>query len=513
MTRNTKICGTTLCGIMAALMGGGLLLAPVVGMAQQTASQQGNPEDAVFPLTTKSPEARRLAEESLWLSVDRAERKESAEILRKALQIDPEFAMAHEFSALISQNSADQLSEQEKASATRNHASPPEQMAIEWLQDAADNKLMSAIPKMNVLLRQYPHDKRVVWMAVLWLRRQTQYERAIAVYEGSGITDSPGLMNNTAYNYAHIRQFNKAFAMMDQYVAALPNDANPQDSYAEILRMAGLFDRAIEHYRAALAINPQFYASQFGIADTYALMGDQVRARREYAIGFQKFSALELQEIRWRTREATTFIREGDYEGAGRAFQAIADYARSRQNGRAESDTYRQMAIYQQNPKQALIFLDKAEAVTRKAGNPLKIAMVQELAQILRARVEVDLKMGKKKMADSDVARLAKMSESSGDKQIEVEYHGANGAVLFSQHKYDEAISHLEEDPDNPFSLRLLVVAYQKIGYSAGAKWASEILANLNDPTLEQALVVPAFRKCYDTPACSDHAKAAPLHR
>jgi hypothetical protein len=189
--------------------------------------------------------------------------------------------------------------------------------------------------------------------------------------------------------------------------------------------------------------------------------------------------------------------------------------ARSRnwQNGRAESDTYRQMAMYQQNPKQALIFLDKAEAVARKTGNPLKIAMVQELAQILRARVEVDLKMGKKKMADSDVARLAKMSESSGDKQIEVEYHGANGAVLFSQHKYDEAISHLEEDPDNPFSLRLLVVAYQKIGYSAGAKWASEILANFNDPTLEQALVVPAFRKCYDTPACSDHAKAAPLHR
>jgi len=28
--------------------------------------------------------------------------------------------------------------------------------------------------------------------------------------------------------------------LMDQYVAALPGQPNPQDSYAEILRMAGI---------------------------------------------------------------------------------------------------------------------------------------------------------------------------------------------------------------------------------------------------------------------------------
>jgi tetratricopeptide (TPR) repeat protein len=95
-----------------------------------------------------------------------------------------------------------------------------------------------------------------------------QYERAAAVYENSGIPDSPGLINNVAYTYAHMRQFERAFALMDKYVVRMPNDANPQDSYSEILRMAGHYNQAIEHYRAALAINPQFYSSQFGIADT-----------------------------------------------------------------------------------------------------------------------------------------------------------------------------------------------------------------------------------------------------
>jgi tetratricopeptide (TPR) repeat protein len=294
-------------------------------------------------------------------------------------------------------------------------------------------------------------------------------------------------------------------------VALLPNDPNPQDSFAEILRMAGRFDQSIEHYRASLAINPNFYSSQFGIADTYSLMGDQVRARKEYEIGFQKFSLAELQQILWKTREATTFVREGDYEGADQAFQAIADYAHSRHNSQAEADTYRQMAIFQQNPKQALVYLGKAEAATQDGKNALRIAISQELAQILRARVEVALKMGDKQMAKANLSRLTDMSESSNDKLIELAYHGAAGAVSFNERKYDKAISHLEEDASNPLSLKLLAAAYQKIGYSAGAKRTDETLENLNDPTLEQALVVPAFRKCSEGPGCGGNAKSAAL--
>jgi tetratricopeptide (TPR) repeat protein len=348
-------------------------------------------------------------------------------------------------------------------------------------------------------------------MATWWLQNQAQYERSLAVYERSGITDSPGLINNMGYAYASIRQFDKAFAMMDKYVAAMPNDSNPQDSYAEILRLAGRFNQSIEHYRTSLVINPEFYSSQFGLADTYSLMGDQVRARREYEIGFQKFTVPELQQILWKTREAATYVREGDYDGAQHAFQAIADYAHSRQNSQAEADTYRQMAMCEQNSKLAMAYLDKAEAATQDGKNALKISLSQELAQISRARVELALKMGNKELANSNLARLEKMADSSDDMLIEDAYHGAAGAVLFSQHRFDQAISHLEEDTNNPLSLKLLAAAYQKIGYSAGAKRTTETLTNLNDPTLEQALVVPAFRKCSEGSSCGANAKSASL--
>jgi tetratricopeptide (TPR) repeat protein len=499
--------------IITSLASIGLVFAAVAGVAQQTAPRPTNPLTAVLPLTTKSPEARRLVEEALSLYLDKVEQAQSIEILRKAVQVDPDFAMGHEFLAQISLDSAEQVGEQEKAFATRNHATSSEQLVIEWYQDAADHKLISAITKMNDVLNQYPHDKWVVWMTTWWLQNQAQYERVIAVYEHSGITDSPGLINNIGYNYAYLRQFDKAFAMMDKYVALMPNDSNPQDSYAEILRLAGRFNQSIEHYRASLVINPEFYSSQFGIADTYSLMGDQARARKEYEIGFQKFSLPEIQQILWKTREAASFVREGDYDGAERAFQAVADYAHSKQNSQAEAETYRQMALCQQNPKQAMAYLGRAEAETQDGKNALKIAIMQELAQIVRARVELALKMGNKELANSNLARLADMSESANDRLIETAYHGAAGAVLFSEHKYDQAISHLEEDTTNPFSLKLLATAYQKIGYSAGAKRTTETLTNLNDPTLEQALIVPAFRKCGEGASCNGNAKSASLKR
>jgi tetratricopeptide (TPR) repeat protein len=511
MIRNASILRNTIRRTVASLSGIGLLLATVASMAEQNTPQQANPLSATLPLTSKSPEARRLVQEALSLYLDRVEQEKSIEILRKAVQIDSDFAMGHEFLAQISLDSAEQVGEQAKAFATKDHATSSEQLVIEWYQDAADHKLISAITKMNDVLNQYPHDKWVVWMTTWWLQTQAQYERSVAIYERSGITDSPGLINNMGYNYAYTRQFDKAFSMMDKYVAELPNDSNPQDSYAEILRMAGRFNQSIEHYRASLVINPDFYSSQFGIADTYSLMGDQVRARQEYEIGFKKFSLPELQQILWKTREAATYVREGDNEGAEHVFQAIADYAHSKQNSQAEADTYRQMAMCQQNPKQALVFLGNAEAAAEEGKNSLKTAISQELAQILRARVEVALKMGNKQMANSNLARLSDMSESSNDKLIELAYHGAAGAVLFNERKYDQAISHLEEDTNNPFSLKLLAAAYQKIGYSAGAKRTNETLTNLNDPTLEQALIVPAFRKCSEGASCNGNAKTALL--
>jgi tetratricopeptide (TPR) repeat protein len=495
------------------LTGLALLCAPGIAFAQESTPAPLDSPSTTLPLTSKSPEAQRLVVAAMRVGLDLVEQEQSDVMLRQAIQLDPDFAMAHELLAQNSLDPAEQVTENAKALALKSHASPAERLVIEWWQDATEHKLISAITKMNDVLSQYPHDKWVIFMVTNWLTTQTQYERAVAVYERSGITDSPGLMNNMGYCYAYMREFDKAFGQMDKYVAALPKDANPQDSYAEILRMAGNFNKSLEHYRAALAIDPQFYSSQFGIADTYSLMGDQARAREEYKAGFQKFPLPELHLVQWQTREAETFVREGDLKGADHAFQAIADDAHSKHMSHEEADVYRQMAMYQPDSRQALVLISQAEAALKEGKNAMPATLHQEQAQILRVRLESALKTGNRQTVHALLVRLEEMSASSNDRLIETAYHGAAGAAAFSQHKYDEAISHLEEDKNNPLSLKLLALAYQKIGYSAGAKRASETLANLNDPSLEQALVVPPFRKCYEDPSCSGNVKAVSLKK
>lgn len=488
------------------------LLASVASGQQSTPVPVGSASDTL-PLTSKSPEAKRLVVEAMRVGLDLVEQEQSDVMLRQALKLDPDFAMAHLLLAENSLDPAEQVAENGKAMALRGHASPAERLLIEWWQAASDHKLISAITKMNDVLSQYPHDKWVIFMVTNWLTTQTQYERAIAVYERSGITDSPGLLNNMGYCYAYMREFDKAFTLMDKYVAALPKDANPQDSYAEILRMAGNFNKSLEHYQAALAIDPQFYSSQFGIADTYSLMGDQARARQEYESGFQKFPLPALHQVQWQTREAETYVREGDLQGADHAFQAIADDAHTRHMSQVEADTYRQMAMYQPDAKEALALISKADAALKEGKNSMQAAIHQEQAQILRVRVEVAVKGGNRQTVHTLLVHLEEMSSASTDRLIDSAYHGAAGAALFSQGKYDQAISHLEEDKNNPLSLKLLAAAYQKIGYSAGAKRTSETLANLNDPSLEQALVVLPFRKCYEDPSCSGNVKAVSLKK
>jgi tetratricopeptide (TPR) repeat protein len=365
---------------------------------------------------------------------------------------------------------------------------------------------------MNDVLHQYPHDRWLVFLANSWLTTQTQYERAAAVYENSGITDSPGLINDAAYTYASLRQFSKAFSLMDKYVALMPKDPNPQDSYAEILRMAGHYTIAIDHYRVALSLNPHFYSSQFGIADTYLLMGAEKQARQEYDTAFEKFPSLqELENVRWKTRQAATYVYEKDFAGADTAFQSLADYVHARHLSHVEAETYRQMAMYQPNTQQAVALLTKAENALRNGNNVSTINAQQEAAQLLRTRVEVAIKASDSLAADSAVAKLAQLALNSDDKVIDSAFNGALGAHLFYEHKYKQAISHLEEDGNNPLSLERLATAYRMTGYSSGARHTEQLLARFNDPTMEQALVVPTFRQCLQNPTCNVSVKAAAM--
>jgi hypothetical protein len=73
-------------------------------------------------------------------------------------------------------------------------------------------------------------------------------------------------------------------------------------------------------------------------------------------------------------------------------------------------------------------------------------------------------------------------------------YYGALGSVLLADHKYAEAIADLQEDVGNPLSIQDLILAYAQTGANDRAHVLELKLAATNQPTVEQALIVPQLR-------------------
>src|SRR5260370_39431228 len=96
--------------------------------------------------------------------------------------------------------------------------------------------------------------------------------------------DFPPALNLLAYSYIQTGTPNleKAVASVQRYAEVQPKSPNPQDSLGEIFRMAGDDQSSLEHYSAALNIDPTYTPSHYGLGDTSALMGNYLRARAEY---------------------------------------------------------------------------------------------------------------------------------------------------------------------------------------------------------------------------------------
>jgi tetratricopeptide (TPR) repeat protein len=446
-------------------------------------------------ISTKSPKAHALFEEAMS-KIELLHVQAGLENLRKSVQADPHFALGHIMLTFFSEDPAEQVRERDKALATRQYAGPEEQMIIDWLANASRARWIPAIQAMNGALDRYPQDKHLAWLAGWWLAvDQNQSPRAVPLFERV-IKIDPYFVdawNEAAYCYAKAGDFDKAFADIKRYAELVPFEANPQDSYAELSRMAGRFDEALEHYRMSLKLDPDFHESQLGLGDTYALMGDEARARVEYAKAIAV--ATPTQQVLWGLQSAATYVREGDYAGADGAYRQLAQDAHARDFANLEAEAYRSMALYQKDPAVAADLLAKAEAVLHEQHKVSEALLNEELASVLRSGVDRAVRDGDWKRAQALLQRLSDLAASNSDEMIGFAYAGASGAVFLASGKYPEAISDFEGDPTNPLSMRGLYMAYDKAGQKENAARLAAALASFNIPVIEQALVVPEFRK------------------
>jgi len=468
-------------------------LAALAGTKSNPAQPRQKNASAKLPVTTSSAQARTSFEKAMR-EFEEYRIPESLQDLRTATKADPNFAQAFILISRMSQDPAEQAATCKQAKQLAAKVSPSEQLLIRWLADAQENNYLPAIAAMNDLLAKYPRDQRLAYLAGDWLMQQFRYEQAVAVLERALALnpDYAAALNDLAYGYADMGNFEKAFAAMDRYVALEPDQPNPHDSYGEILRMAGKLDAALEQYRMSIRIDPNF-GSEVGVADTYALMGRELEAREEYdrAIVFAPSNADKVQR---ELQSAVTWIRENNRKQAERALSDVERHAHSAGLARLEAEAHRILGMYEPDPKTALKQLQAGQDVLQEEHEISASDRDEELARILRTRATRLAELPDMDSASKAVKQLETMAGTSRSQVIQLCYHGAAGALLVAQGKFIDAIPHLQEGTADPESMRLLWRAYTSTGATSEAQAIASKLAALNLPTVEQALVVPQFR-------------------
>ena len=462
------------------------------------ASDHSGAATGTVPVTTHSLTAQRAYEMGMVQREDRLFVDEGLAFFREAVKADPQFALGHAALGYFTTDPKEEKQESALAEKFIATASPDEQLLIRWMNGTKNGDLVPAISAMNDLLAKYPNDKRLGNMTAEWLcSNQGAFEHGEAILVRLLKNDPRYFpaMNNLAYCYAMSGQPGLAPPLMDQYVAALPNEPNPQDSYGEIMRMLGDYPAALDHYRKALEINPNFNPSQVGLATTYALMGDQRKARAQYLVAIKGTKERPTQ-INYRILWAMTYYRESKPRLAHEAFLKVDAEAHLAGLPIQEAEIHRALALFSPDPAAALKELDEARAdlsETRKA-KLLPGDRDTELASILQTRAFIAVNAGKTDVAEAALKLLAEMAQTSRSIPVQNSYHSAHGAALLAQGDYAGAITELQEDAQNPLSLRLLAEAQSKAGQPADAHKTLATLAAISDDRMETAFAIPPAR-------------------
>jgi tetratricopeptide (TPR) repeat protein len=451
-------------------------------------------KSASLPITTSSAKARELyikgMEDYENLYLERCN-----DDWRAAVKEDPNLAIAWAWIAFNSGNPQEVSAARAKAKDLAPKTTAGEKLMVAWVVKVEEGDFLGGITAMNDMLAMYPRDKHLLYLAGNWLMGENGNDQAQHMMEKALAIDKnyPAALNDLAYVQARNREFAKAFDAMDRYVALLPKEPNPQDSYGELKRMAGDFESSLVHYRAALKIDPDFVTSQLGLGDTYAIMGNQEQARLEYDKAI-RFAHNEADRLSYAMQKAMTYVRDGHYAEADKQFQQIAEAGHAKNHDLQEAQALRHMAEYQADDNAALKHLKLAEEALDHRATISISDREEELSRILRNRVVHAAHAGNQSLADKSLQHLEAMANGSRNRVIQSSYNGAAGTLLMEQKKYEDAIAHLEEDQDNPFTVELLVQAYYQTMQTDKLHAAEAKLRGNNMPTMEQALVVPMAR-------------------
>jgi eukaryotic-like serine/threonine-protein kinase len=316
-------------------------------------------QPSVTASLTSNVEALHAYEEGLKYG-DRLLVDQATASFRRAIELDPQFVMAH-FELGNSFRASSQLPaarrEIARAAELSERLPVPRQQKIRIRagQLAFDDKLEEAGQVLQGAVQEFPREIQLRIDLAGGREAQWRQEEAKSIFEDALRLDehNPGALNLLAYADGWLGDVSGASAALDKYAALLPaNDPNPTDTRGDVLAVNGRMEEAAAEYQKNARVNPDFTfsASPSKLSLAYLYQGKYSLAEAVAQENYRKSKGLE---------RATVVAALGDIEaGRGRLDQAAVRYEEAARDAAAEQ------------PLGSLSFLAKAAQVYFEQGQP-----------------------------------------------------------------------------------------------------------------------------------------------
>jgi len=253
---------------------------------------------------------------------EKGHRIEAIKFLEKAVELDPEFALAY----LELGNAKDPYDREgrneayERAKNLSQKANEKERLYIEaYYAVIIEGDREKQFQILKKLEEKYPREKRVHFELGSYFLLQRMFDEAIREFNRTLDLDpeyGPAL-DYLGYTYSDMGKYEKAVEYFRSYASASPGDVDPLNSLAYAYMWMGRLDEAMAKFKEALEIKPDYRSSRQGLIYVYALKEDYSEAIKR----IEEFIASESSS------QAHHFImcRAFFHSWLGRFDRAIAD--------------------------------------------------------------------------------------------------------------------------------------------------------------------------------------------
>jgi serine/threonine protein kinase/Tfp pilus assembly protein PilF len=245
----------------------------------------GDIDKDVANITTSSAEAYKLYSMGRDL-FNRHQYRESIKLMERAVNIDPEFALAYRSMAIANSNLSYRTERQRllnKAIEFSDRLSDREKYLIQGDYYYRLDK-RKAIEAYEQLLKRYPLDVTGNNNLGLLYNSIEEFEKALTCFENAMLGD-PEIFTpymNTAYAYTMMAEYEKARIILERYRDIYRDNGVIHNYFFEFHLYAGEYDEALKEAEITLQLEPDYSPWMQDIGDLYLLTGEWKKAEEVF---------------------------------------------------------------------------------------------------------------------------------------------------------------------------------------------------------------------------------------